>query len=55
MVMGGRKWLHQDEHSGWGGAGAGVGGCPDGSSGPGLLNLPSVLEEEGLTLLTFGL
>lgn len=56
MMMGGRKWLHQDGHShGVGWARVGVGECPDESSGPGLLNRPSALEEEGLTLITFGL
>ena len=40
----------------WGRVGqGGVGECPDESSGPGLLNCSSALEEEGLTLTTFGL
>lgn len=55
MVMGGRKWLHQDGHSHGVRSGREGWGCPDESSGPGLLNRPSALEEEGLTLITFGL
>jgi len=50
----GNGFIKMDTLMGSGGAGRG-GGCPDESSGPGLLNRPSALEEEGLTVITFGL